>query len=110
MAVIQRKYNVAPAETITNAVAGSAFEFPQQRAIVSCGVLAVTGDVFITIQAGSDVILEESVSAVGTGFPRIPDEMYYNFAVAQGDRLVVKLRNDNAAAQDVNVLLQMTPV
>lgn len=107
MAIIQKEISVGVGATVENALSGSAFEFLRRASVVSIGVTAAATGTFVTIQSGPDVILEESPPMVQTSFPRIPDEMAYNFAGVQGDRLVVKLRNPTAGAIIMRVLVQI---
>lgn len=108
--IIQKLENVAIGGTIDNLFAGSAFEFPRTNVVVSIGIVAAAVDVFATVQAGGEIVLEESELAVSADFPLIPDEFYYNFAALAGDRLVVRIRNANAAAQDVRAIAMLTQV
>lgn len=110
MSVIQREISVAAGATVENAIAGSAFEFLRRNSIVSVGVTAAATGTFVTLQAGADVVLEESPPMVQASFPRIPDEMAYNFAGVGGDRLVVRLRNPTGGAVIMRVLLQVAEV
>ena len=110
MPVIQKKINLAAGETNENAFTGSAFEFLRRNSVVSIGVQASVAGCFVTIQSGSDIVLEESEAAVGTAFPRIPDEMFYNDVGQAGDRLVTRLRNPTAGAIDFYVIAQITPL
>ncbi len=110
MSVIQKEISVGAGLTIENALAGSAFEFLRRQAVVSLGVTAAATGTFITVQSGAEVILEESPPMVQTTFPRIPDEMAYNFAGVGGDRLVVKLRNPTGGAIIMRVILQVAEV
>lgn len=107
MPVIQKEFAVAAGATVDNALSGSAFEFLRRPSVVSIGVTASLTGTFATIQSGPDVILEESTPMVQNSFPRIPDEMAYNFAGTSGDRLVVKLRNPTGGAINMRVLAQI---
>lgn len=108
MSVIQKEISVGINETVENALAGSAFEFLSRNSIISAGVTAAATGTFVTIQSGSNIVLEESPSYVQTTFPRIPDEMVYNDVGAQGDRLVFRLRNPTAGAIIMRVVVQIT--
>lgn len=108
MANIQKRVTVAAGASVENVLAGSAFEFLRRNALVSIGVTADTAACFITIQSGADIVLEESECAVKTGFPVIPDEMYYNDVGVQGDRLVIRVRNPTGAAVIFSVIAQLT--
>jgi len=68
---------------------------------------AATG-LFVTLNSGTDVILEESEPVIATRFPIIPDEMYYNDVLEPNDRLVLSIRNSTAAAIISRSLAQIT--
>lgn len=108
MSVIQKKVAVAAGDSVENVLSGSAFEFARRNQIASIGVVCSTLGCFATIQAGSDIVLEESEVAVKSSYPIIPDEMYYNDVLAQGDRLVVRVRNPTAGSVNFFVLVQLT--
>ena len=111
MPVIQKKDEaLAVGGVIDNVVQGSAFEFMQRNSVISIGVVGSIQDVFVTIQVGSNILLEESAAAVRTQFPVIPDEMYYNDVASAGDRLVIRVRNGGAAAADIRTIVQITPL
>ena len=110
MSVIQKEFTVAAGATVENALAGSAFEFLRRNAIVSAGVTAAATGTFVTLTAGAEIVLEESPPMVQTTFPRIPDEMAYNFAGVQGDRLLVRLRNPTGAAVIMRTIVQIAEV
>lgn len=98
MPAIQVEVSVAAAGTNTNIFNGSAFEYSRGRQALSLGVVAAATGSFITIQSGSDVILEESPPLVLTTMPVIPDHFFYNDIMEQFDRLRVQVRNPTAGA------------
>lgn len=108
MPAIQKLVSVPANATVENALSGSAFEFLRRNAVVSAGVTATVTGVFVTVQSGGDIILEESDSYIAAGFPRVPDEMVYNDVGVQGDRLVIRLRNSTGAPILTRVLVQLT--
>lgn len=110
MPVIQIETSVGAGLTNNNLFAGSAFEFAKFSALVSLGVTAAATGTFITVQSGSDVNLEESPPIVRAAFPIVPDDFVYNFAAAQGDRLLVKARNPTAGAVIHRAIAQITYV
>lgn len=110
MPVIQKTISVPANDVVENAVSGSAFEFLRRNSIISAGVTAAATGTFLTIQLGADSILEESEPMIQTTYPRVPDEMAYNFAGVNGDRLVFRLRNSTGAAIVVRVLIQVAEV
>lgn len=110
MPAIQVESSVAAGATNTNIFAGSAFEFARSRSLLSLGVTAAATGTFITINSGSDVILEESPPYVATVFPVVPDQMFYNDVMEQGDRLRVQARNPTGAAVIHRAIALMTTV
>jgi len=110
MPVIQKTESVLTTVTLENAIAGSAFEFARTNQLVSIGVVCDTAGCFVTITNGADILLEESEAAVKATYPVIPDEMYYNDVAAQGDRLVIRLRNPTAGTVVFKVVCQVTPI
>jgi len=110
MPVIQKEVSVGAGATNENLLSGSAFEFARQNSLVSMGITASATGGFVTIQSGSDIVLEESPPAVQTRFPVIPDEMYYSDVAAAGDRLVVRVRNPTGGAVTFRLIAQVTPL
>jgi hypothetical protein len=88
-------------------LAGSAFEYPERDAAVSMGITAAATGTFVTVQAGGEVVLEESAPIVKTVMPVIPDDNTLNFAVAQGRRLICSARNPTGGAIIHRVVAQI---
>lgn len=110
MPAIQIENNIAAAGVVANLFAGSAYEFSRGRTLVSLGVVAAATGTFVTIQSGSDVLLEESPPFVLAGFPLVPDHMYYNDVMENGDRLRVSARNPSGGAVIHRALALMSAV
>ena len=108
MPVIQKEVEVAANTTEENVLSGSAFEFLRRNAIVSAGAVGSATGLYVTMQSGGDIVLEESPAAIKTSFPSIPDEMFYNDVGVSGDRLVIRVRNSTAGALTIRVLVQIT--
>lgn len=96
MPTIQRTTTVAAGATNDNLLSGSAFEYMRGPGIVSAALVASGAGSFVTINSGPDVILEESEALV-SALPVIPDNFYYNWGAAAGDRLVMRARNPTGA-------------
>ena len=109
MPVIMKETSVGAGATNDNVVSGSAFEFARTRQIVSIGVTGSATGGFVTIQSGSDVVLEESPPYVAAVFPIIPDQMFYTDVMEAGDRLVIKARNPTGGAIIFRTIVQITP-
>lgn len=107
MPTIQKETSVAAGASVS-LFALSAFEYPEANALVSLGVTAATTGTFITVQAGGEVVLEESPPVVRTAMPVIPDDFALNFAIAQGRRLQVIARNPTGGAVIHRAIAQIT--
>lgn len=103
--VIQRTAAIAANLVVENILTGSAFEYIRSLSMVSLGIVGGSG-LFVTIQAGSTVILEESPIAVGTAFPIQPDTFFYNFGAVANDRLVVRVRNSTGGSLSYFAIVQ----
>jgi hypothetical protein len=108
MPTIQKEVTVATLTTNPNLFSGSAFEYPERNAIVSMGVTAAATGTFITVQAGGEVVLEESAPIVRTAMPVIPDDYTLNFAIAQGRRLICAVRNPTGGGVVHRAVAQLT--
>lgn len=98
MPAIQVELSIAAAGVSSNLFNGSAFEYSRGRNLLSLGVVASATGGFITIQSGSDVVLEESPPFVLGTFPVVPDHMFYNDVMEPFDRLRVSCRNPTGGA------------
>jgi len=107
---IQVEVSVAANSSNPNIFNGSAFEYSRGRQLLSLGVTAAATGVLITIQSGSDIILEESPAYIATQFPIVPDQMFYNDIMEMFDRLRVVARNSTGGAIVVRGLALLTPL
>lgn len=98
MPTIQKETSVAAGAVNDNLLSGSAFEYMRSNGIVSAACVAAATGTFVTIQSGPDIVLEESAPMVLTTMPIIPDHFFYNWGAAQGDRLVMRVRNPTGGA------------
>lgn len=107
MPTIQKETSVGAGATVS-LFAGSAFEYPERNAIVSLACVAAATGTFFTVQAGGEVVLEESAPAIRTTMPIIPDDYSLNFAIAQGRRLICSVRNPTGGAVVHRAVAQLT--
>lgn len=110
MPAIQKETSVGAGLTNSNLFAGSAFEYPERNAVVSLGITAAATGTFCTVQAGGEVVLEESPPIVKTVMPVIPDDFALNFAIAAGRRLILSVRNPTGGAVIHRAIAQLTYV
>ncbi|GAG71890.1 unnamed protein product [marine sediment metagenome] len=110
-----RKITSIPANSVVdNLLTGSIYEFMPWNAAVNLGVLAAAGagpgDLQVTVNSGSDTVMEEAPVNNLARFPVIPDDMDVQDIAAGGERLVVKVRNTTAGALECFWLVQLTPI
>lgn len=112
MPVIQKTTSVDANSVNENVLSGSAFEFIRGRSIVSMGITAEdASDVFVTIQAGPNIIAEEFNPVQDTDYASTDTAFYYNVGAVAGDRLVIRVRNADAANPEVvRTIVQITEV
>lgn len=108
---IVRTTNIAANSVDENVLSGSAFEFLRGRSFVSMGIVQAATGLFVTIQAGGNVIAEEFEPPIeATAFPQTNEDFYFNTFGAAGDRLVIRVRNSTAGAIDVRTVVQIADV
>lgn len=110
MPVIQKELSIGANASNDNILSGSAFEFLRGNSVVSIGLTGSATGLVANIQSGADIVLEESPLEIKTGYPVIPDEMYYNDVGVAGDRLVIRVRNTTGGALTVRAVVQVTPL
>lgn len=110
MPVIMREVALLTLTNSDNLVAGSTFEIARTRQIISVGVVASATGTFITINSGSDVVLERTPPPVKATYPVIPDEMFFTDVMEAGDRLVIAAQNPTGGTITFRVVVQITPV
>jgi len=110
MPVMQVEVSVAATSSNSNIFAGSAFEYARGRTAMSCGVVAAATGTFVTLQAGADIILEESAPMVLTTMPIVPDHMYYNDILEPFDRVRLSVRNPTGGAVIHRAIALLTPI
>jgi hypothetical protein len=108
MPAIQRETSIPANSVVENTLQGSAYEYARAPSVVSMGLVAAVTGLFLTVQAGPTIILEEAPAAIRASMPVQPDDFYYNFAAAPGDRLIVRARNSTGAAIVLRSIVQIT--
>lgn len=108
MPAIQAEVALLTATANANIFSGSAFEFSRGRNLLSLGITQSATGLKATIQSGSDVILEESDPFVLGTLPIVPDHMFYNDVMENGDRLRVAVRNPTGGTLTVRSLALLT--
>ena len=107
---IVRQVTLATLLSNSNVLSGSAFEYPQQPIQVSLGMNVETTGTFVTIYAGSRLIVEEFPPYVASTYPIVPDQMYFNFVALPQERLVVAWRNPTGATRTMYLMMELQPI
>lgn len=110
MPSIVKRVALAAGGENSNVLQGSPFEFLPYDAAVEIGMTADVNLVLATVTSGSDVLQEEGPvqKAAADTAPKYPDDFLLQDVAAAGERLAIKLRNTNAAAAVVYVVVRIT--
>ena len=92
-----------------NPLSGTQYEFVEQDSALDVGVLAEATGVLVTSYAGSDLIMEEGPSPIGSAnqIPVIPDNLIISELVAGGTRMKLAYRNTSGATVVVKTLVKI---
>lgn len=102
MPTIQGQNSIGPGISVANVLSGSVYEYLPRNAIVEFGLVDdANGDCRVTVQSGSDVLLEEAPVSIANRFPIFPDDFVVEDVAAAGERLVVRVRNTDAATTSI---------
>lgn len=110
MPVIRAETSIPANGSVKNIIADSIYEILPWNASVNVGNNAAATGILLTINSGSDTVLEESPSNVSADFPVIPDDMDVQDVAAQGEKLVITARNTTGAPILLRTLVQLTPL
>lgn len=108
MPVIRKETVVQANSTVDNVITGSIYEFMPRNAALSIGNTASAAGLVVTINSGSDTVLEEAPVNPTTSPPVIPDDMDVQDVAAAGERLVIKARNTTAGPLTLYTLVQIS--
>lgn len=108
MPVIRKTTTVAANSTVDNVITGSIYEFMPRNAALSIGNTASASGLVVTVNSGSDTVLEEAPVNPTTKPPVIPDDMDVQDVAAAGERLVIKARNTTGGALTLYTLVQIS--
>jgi hypothetical protein len=111
MPSIQGVTNTAAGAVTANVLAGSVYEYAPFNAYAEFGIVGdAAGEQRVTVLSGSDTVLEESPISRATRFPIYPDDFSLNDMIAAGERIVVRVRNTGAGANNLFWNVRLTPV
>lgn len=112
MPTIQRSDSIGAATVNDNVLAGSQFEFAPYNCFIEFGLVgdANAADLAVDVYTGQDIITEAMQPSSANRTPVYPDDFSLNDVVRAGERIKVRVRNNNgAAARTLNTTLRITP-
>jgi len=110
MPTMTARVSVPAAGKIDNVLAGKTYEFLPFDAVAEFGLVASAPGLMATVISGSDVLQDDQEISSANRMPIYPDDFILNDVVAEGERLVVSLRNTTAAAITAYVVVKITPL
>lgn len=111
MPLVRDSTSLAIGASVENILTGSQFEIlPGTAGIwhILFGIISDVNLVFADILSGTDVLMENGELSDANRWPTEEDFDLVDL-VAAGERLKIRLRNDNAAAALVRTVLKITP-
>lgn len=109
MPMMRKEVSIAAGDTV-NLFEGSIYEFLPWNAQIRAGVTASATGLEMTVNSGSDTILEEAPVNILATFPVIPDQLDIEDVAQHGERLVFKVRNTTGGALTARGLVQLFPI
>lgn len=110
MPLLTDSQSIAANTTVDNILDGKTHEFLPFNSMIQIAMTGGGSDVFVTAHVGSSLLIDGQEISDGTTFPVIPDDVLVTDAGREGERLVVKVENRNAAARTVRTRINVTPI
>jgi len=104
------KRTVAIGATVDNILTGKFSEFLQEDSKVSIGLTSEVDLLFASVIIGNELLIDGQEVNDTNASPRNPDDVLVQGFGAKGDRVIVKLRNGNAATNDARSNIFVEPV
>lgn len=111
MPTIQGSTSTPAGATTLNVLAGSVYEYLPYNAQCEFGLVAeAAGESRVTVNSGSDTILEESPVSRAARVPIYPDDYPVVDVAGAGERLVIRHRNTGVGANTLFWAVRITPI
>jgi len=113
MPLIQGSTSIAAASVNDNVITGSQYEFAPYNALVEFGIVgdANATDLRVDVYSGSDSLCEALEPSAAARIPIYPDDFTLTDVVGAGERIKIRVRNQNAgAARTFYHSVRITPV
>jgi hypothetical protein len=96
--------------TVDNVLAGKFSEFLQEDSKISVALTAELVDLFVTVIIGNELLIDGQTVGNTDAAPRNPEDVLVQGFGQKGDRVIIKLRNANAATNDARTSVFIEPV
>ncbi len=96
--------------TVDNVLAGKFSEFLQEDSKVSIALTAELVSLFASVIIGNELLIDGQEVGNTNATPRNPEDVLVQGFGQKGDRVIVKLRNANAATNDARTNVFIEPV
>lgn len=118
MPEVRNRTVIAIGASVENVLADSLFEImpglisgvPVAGWELQFGIVSNVDSVFADVVSGSDVLAENSEISDANRWPLAPDDFTLTDQAGPGERIKIRLRNENAAAATVRTIMILTPI
>ncbi len=104
------KQSVGIAATVDNILTGKFAEFLQEDSKISVAITSSVDQLFASVIVGNELLIDGQEVSDTNASPRNPEDVLVQGFGAKGDRVIVKLRNGNAAANVTRSAVFVEPV
>ncbi len=108
--MLSDRQTVGIGATIDNILAGKFSEFLQEDSKVSIAVTSELDSLFVSVIIGNELLIDGQEVGDTNATPRNPEDVLVQGFGQKGDRVIVKLRNGNAATNDSRAVIFIEPV
>lgn len=102
--------NVGIGATVDNVLTGKFSEFLQEDSKVSIAVTSELSLMFASVIIGNELLIDGQEVNNTNAAPRNPEDVLVQGFGVKGDRIIVKLRNGNAALNEAHTAVFVEPV
>lgn len=102
--------DVAIGGVVDNVLSGKFGEFLQEDSKVSFALTSEVNSLFATVIIGNELLIDGQQVNPTNAAPRNPEDVLVQGFGAKGDRVIVKLRNGNAATNITRTNIFIEPV
>jgi len=101
---------VAIGGTVDNVLTGKFSEFLQEDSKISVAMTAELVSLFASVIVGNELLVDGQELGDTNAAPRNPEDVIVQGFGQKGDRVIIKLRNANAATNDARTSVFIEPV